>query len=73
MSTETKSMVEIENEFFHRNTYCDGCGARAVYRIIFTFGQLDFCRHHFRKHEFKLCCESLKVLTHETEEEANSA
>ena len=28
---------------------CDGCSARAVVRIRFTFGELDFCGHHAQR------------------------
>jgi hypothetical protein len=33
---------------------CDSCIARARYKAIFSFGELDFCLHHFKKHEAML-------------------
>ncbi|NDI10620.1 MAG: hypothetical protein EBY74_06470 [Actinobacteria bacterium] len=33
---------------------CDACSARARFYVKFTFGTLEFCNHHFRKHEVVL-------------------
>ena len=53
---EIKELSEKQKLWFNQNTFCDSCPARAVYRIIFSFGELDFCNHHYTKHEFELSC-----------------
>ena len=30
---------------------CDSCLARAKFKATFSFGELDFCLHHFKQHE----------------------
>ena len=30
---------------------CDSCPARAKFKATFSFGELDFCLHHFKEHE----------------------
>lgn len=31
--------------------YCDRCRARAKHAVDFTTGSLNFCQHHYDKHE----------------------
>jgi hypothetical protein len=33
---------------------CDYCGAQAYVRVIGVTGSLDFCGHHYNRHEDKL-------------------
>ena len=33
---------------------CDSCLARAKFKATFSFGELDFCLHHFKEHESAL-------------------
>lgn len=40
----TKTMVTMYQS-------CDSCFARAKFKATFSFGELDFCLHHFKEHE----------------------
>ena len=33
---------------------CDSCLARAKFKVTFSFGELDFCFHHYKEHEESL-------------------
>ena len=33
---------------------CDCCAAKAQYRATFSFGELDFCAHHFHDNKKSL-------------------
>ena len=43
-TTSTKTTVTIYQS-------CDSCIARAKFKVTFSFGELDFCLHHFKVHE----------------------
>jgi len=34
--------------------YCDRCRARAKWSLDFACGSLDFCQHHYDRHEDEL-------------------
>ena len=40
---------------------CDNCLARAKFKVIFSFGELDFCLHHFNEHEMALTSASESI------------
>jgi hypothetical protein len=40
---------------------CDACSARAKFNVQFSFGELDFCSHHFRLHEIVITTISISV------------
>ena len=54
--SKNKELTIEQKLWFNQITLCDSCSARAVYRVIFSFGELDFCNHHYVKHEFELTC-----------------
>lgn len=40
---------------------CDACSARAKFNVQFSFGELDFCYHHFQLHETVITTISISV------------
>jgi hypothetical protein len=45
-------MEEQEEELFITAAdRCDKCGVQAYFLVIFDYGHLYFCRHHFMKNE----------------------
>lgn len=40
---------------------CDGCSARARFNVYFSFGELDFCSHHYNLHETAITTVSISV------------
>jgi hypothetical protein len=61
--TKAPELTREQRAWFHQTTYCDACPARAVYRVIFTFGELDFCNHHYTKNDFELACKAVHTLS----------
>lgn len=47
---------------FTAHDRCDRCGAQAFVRVKMMAGELDFCGHHYTKHEKKLVEESYEVI-----------
>ena len=39
---------------------CDTCNAAAKFNVAFSFGELDFCLHHFNQH--RIAIEGASVL-----------
>ena len=40
---------------------CDACSARAKFNVQFSFGELDFCSHHFQLHETVITTISISI------------
>lgn len=45
----------------HNFQPCDACSARAKFKVQFSFGELDFCSHHFQLHETVITTISISV------------
>ena len=60
---KNKELTTEQKLWFNQSAFCDSCPARAVYRVIFSFGELDFCNHHYVKHEFELTCVAQHTLS----------
>lgn len=41
---------------------CDVCGAQAYVRVTGVTGSLDFCGHHYTKHEQKLSAFAFDII-----------
>lgn len=61
--SKIKELTKTQKLWFHQKTFCDSCPAKAVYKIIFSFGELDFCNHHYIKHDFELSLVAEQTLT----------
>ena len=61
--SKNKELTSEQKLWFNQSALCDSCSARAVYRVIFSFGELDFCNHHYIKYEFELTCAAQHTLS----------
>jgi len=59
---ENTIVKKIKTQITVRNfKSCDACSARAKFNVQFSFGELDFCSHHFQLHETKITTISISV------------
>jgi rRNA maturation protein Nop10 len=49
-----ESKKKEEPEWYTTQERCDQCGAQSYYMVIFSFGNLFLCYHHYKKHEERL-------------------
>jgi hypothetical protein len=54
MTTELIEQVDKQEWVLTAMDRCDYCGAQAYVRVTGVTGSLDFCGHHYNRHQDKL-------------------
>jgi hypothetical protein len=54
MTEELVKQVDEKEWLLTGNDRCDSCGAQAYVRVTGVTGILDFCGHHYTRHQAKL-------------------
>ena len=53
MKPNIQMLVTLKEKLVNERIQCDGCSARALFELSFSFGTLYMCGHHWMKSSAK--------------------